>query len=306
MRRALGLRLAAGLLLSLQLASVARAETPEQLAGLREAATVSTDREGIVHVRANNEHDLYFLQGWTHARERLFQMDQFRRLASGTFAERVCPAALPTDVALRTLGLRRAAQRSLDAASPRTRCALDAYTEGVNAWAAANPLPVEYKALELTVFAPWSALDSVAVGKLIAWQQSFDVDTVARLAFISSSAALGPQRANALFHQDLWRSAGFEPDATVPDAMSAAGALFQGGVGQPGARAPAEAPAKVMREHLERVRKLPAFRGALSREGRGGSNLWAISGALARDGRPLVANDPHVTLGIPALFHPMG
>ena len=304
MLQTLGLRLSACFLLSL--AGVARAEAPERLAGLREAATISIDGEGIVHVRANNAHDLYFLQGWTHARERLFQMDQFRRLASGTYAELVGPAALPTDVALRTLGLRRAAQRSYDAASPRTRRALEAYSEGVNAWAAVHPLPVEYQALEITAFVPWSALDSVAVGKLIAWQQSFDDDTVATLAFLSYAAAFGPQRAHALFHEDLWRSAGFDTDATVPDAMSATHALRRGGITQRSAEPPSEESAKLMREHLERVRKLPAFRGAVSREGRGGSNLWAISGALAREGRPLVANDPHVTLGVPALFYPMG
>lgn len=300
------LRLAACLLLSLQLAAPGRAEPPQRLAGLHEAATITIDGEGIAHVRANNEHDLYFLQGWTHARERLFQMDSFRRLASGTFAELVGPAALPTDVALRTLGLRRAAQRSYDAASPRTRSALQAYAEGVNAWASTHPLPVEYGALELTAFAPWTPLDSVAVGKLIAWQQSFDDDTVATLAFLSYAAAFGPARATALFHEDLWRSAGFEPDATVPDAMAGGGAPHQGGATQQSIRQPSEASIKLMRGHLERVRELPVFRGALSREARGGSNLWAISGALARDGRPLVANDPHVTLSIAGLFYPMG
>lgn len=300
------LRLAACFLLSLQFASVGRAQAPEPFPGLREAATIATDGEGIVHVRANNEHDLYFLQGWTHARERLFQMDSFRRLASGTYAELVGPAALPNDVALRTLGLRRAAQRSYEAASPRTRGALEAYAEGVNAWAAAHPLPIEYGALELTAFTPWSALDSVAVGKLITWQQSFEDDTVATVAFLSYAGALGLERANALFHADLWRSAGFEPDATVPDAMAGAGVLLQDGIAPQSMQQPDEVAAKLMRGHLERTRNLPLFRGAVSREARGGSNLWAISGTLARDGRPLVANDPHVTLGLPALFYPMG
>ncbi|HZO03614.1 MAG TPA: penicillin acylase family protein [Burkholderiales bacterium] len=303
MVRAVGLHLAACLFLSFE---TAWAQAPAQLAGLHESATISTDGEGIVHVRANNEHDLYFLQGWTHARERLFQMDSFRRLASGTYAELVGPAALANDVALRTLGLRRAAQRSYDAASPRTRNALQAYADGVNAWAATHPLPIEYGALELTAFAPWSALDSVAVGKLITWQQSFDDDTVATVAFLSYAAALGPASATKLFHDDLWRSAGFEPDATVPDAMAGASALLKGGIALPAVQQADEGSARLIRGHLERTRQLSAFRGALSREARGGSNLWAISGARARDGRPLVANDPHVTLSIPALFYPMG
>ena len=302
MLRALALHVAASALL---LHCAAFAQSPQQFQGLHESATISIDAEGIAHVRANNEHDLYFLQGWTHARERLFQMDYFRRVASGSVAELVGSAGLPNDILLRTIGLRRAAERSLAAASERTRSALAAYAEGVNAWTASHPLPVEYRALEVTAIAPWSPLDSLAVGKLIAFQQSFDDDTVATLAFLSYQAAFGPARANALFHLDLWRSAGFDTDATVPDA-SGPGALV--GSSEPAAAGvdTSEVAIKLMREHFEHARKVPALRGALSREARGGSNFWAISGPLTRDGRPLVANDPHVALSIPALFYPMG
>jgi penicillin G amidase len=304
MFRTLGSSLAACTLLSLPFA--AWADAPQPLGGLQESATISIDNEGIAHVRANNEHDLYFLQGWTHARERLFQMDYFRRVASGTVAELVGPAGLPNDVLLRTIGLRRAAERSLAAASDRTRSALAAYAEGVNAWTASNPLPVEYRGLEVTAIAPWTALDSLAVGKLIAFQQSFDDDTVATLAFLSYQAAFGTARANALFHLDLWRSAGFDTDATVPDASGTAAPVSSSEPVGASVGDTSEARIKIMREHLEHAGKVPALRGALSREARGGSNLWAVSGRAASNGRPLVANDPHVTLNIPALFYPMG
>ena len=140
MSRALALPIAASALL---LHAAAFAQSPQPFQGLQESATISIDAEGIAHVRANNEHDLYFLQGWTHARERLFQMDYFRRVASGTVAELVGSAGLPNDFLLRTIGLRRAAERSLAAASERTRSALAAYAEGVNAWTASHPLPAE-------------------------------------------------------------------------------------------------------------------------------------------------------------------
>src|SRR2546425_5003318 len=114
MLRALALSLLLGI------SAAVLAETPQRLAGLQAAARITIDDEGISHVRADNEHDLYFMQGWVHAGDRLFQMDYNRRLASGTLAELVGMAALTTDVQLRTLGLRRGAQRSLDAASPRS------------------------------------------------------------------------------------------------------------------------------------------------------------------------------------------
>src|SRR5205823_13330362 len=88
------------------------AVSPQRLAGLHQPARITVDSEGISHVRAHNDHDLYFMQGWVHAGERLFQMDYNRRLASGTLGELLGTAALPTDVQLRTLGLRRSAQRS--------------------------------------------------------------------------------------------------------------------------------------------------------------------------------------------------
>src|SRR5947207_13500044 len=134
------------------------AETPQRLARLQDAARITIDDEGISHVRANNEHDLYFMQGWVHARDRLFQMDYNRRLASGTLAELVGIAALPTDVQLRTLGLPRRAERSYAAASPFFRATLDAYAEGVNARlrALGTSLPPDDGPLHLPHVAAWT------------------------------------------------------------------------------------------------------------------------------------------------------
>src|SRR5436190_10861768 len=190
------------------------------LSGLNEVAQVTRDVHGIAHIQAGNEHDLFFLQGYVHAQDRLFQMDVFRRLGSGTLAELLGEAALPTDVQLRTIGLRRAAERSFAVLSDRTRAALQAYAEGVGAWVAANPLPVEYGALELTQFIPWTSVDSVTVAKLIAFDRSFDLDiepTIRLLTYQQAGQALGFDGA-ALYFEDLFRSAPFDPAVTVLDA----------------------------------------------------------------------------------------
>jgi penicillin amidase len=295
-------------------AADASSRTSERLAGLRHAATITVDDEGISHVLANNEHDLYFMQGWVHARERLFQMDYNRRLASGTLAELVGTAALPSDVQLRTIGLPRAAQRSYDAASARTRAALDAYAQGVNArLKAQSSLPPEYQALALTQVAPWTAVDSVVIGKLIAFSLSFELDitrTIALQSYVQAGPALGFDGVK-LFSQDLWRSAGFEPNATVPDAALATPRPPRHDKEQRGMERAHEerhggSAIDLMRDYLDRVRDIPVFRGILHREARGSSNLWAVSGALTQHGRPLMANDPHLALGVPSTFFPMG
>src|SRR5438445_4102596 len=147
-----------------------------KLCGLAEPARVVRENNGIAHIMAQNEHDLYLLQGYVHAQDRLFQMDVSRREASGTLAELVGPAALPEDVQLRTIGLRRAAARSLQRISRRARAALQAYADGVNAFVAENPLPPEYAVLELSKFEPWTPTDSLVVLKLISFAFTFDLD----------------------------------------------------------------------------------------------------------------------------------
>ncbi|MGH2984305.1 MAG: penicillin acylase family protein, partial [Solirubrobacterales bacterium] len=156
------------------------------LAGLEGPAQIVRDQVGVPHIYAKSEHDAYFLVGYLHAQDRLFQMDQSRRTASGTLATLLGPGALPSDVQLRTIGLERAAKRSLDALSPESQAGLDAYTAGVNAWVEANPLPSEYAALELTKAGvpKWMALDTMAVAKLLAFGLSFgleDLDNTRRL-----------------------------------------------------------------------------------------------------------------------------
>src|SRR6266851_7342135 len=204
------------------------AEPPVRLPGLHAEAEIVRDRSGIAHVRANDEHDLFLLQGWVHAEDRLFQMDVSRRRASGTLAELLGSGALPGDVQLRTFGLRRAAERSLPLVSARARAAVEAYAEGVNAFVFSHPLPPEYAALQLTRFPRWTALDSGAVGKLIAFGLSFDLDdidrTVALVSYQKAGAALGFD-GGKLFSEDLFRSAPFDPASTIPDAFGPPPAL---------------------------------------------------------------------------------
>ena len=119
MRRAIIVVLTLALLLPVGLLARGAAADPVDVPGLEGPARVDRDGNGIAHIRAGTRHDLFFLQGWVHAQDRLFQMDVRRRQAGGTLAELLGPAALPTDVQLRTIGLHRAAARSLPALSGR-------------------------------------------------------------------------------------------------------------------------------------------------------------------------------------------
>lgn len=279
----------------------------QNMPGLRAPAQLADDANGVTHVIAITEADLYFLQGWVHARDRFFQMDQNRRLASGTLAELLGAGALSSDVPLRNFGLRRAAERSLAALNPATRAALAAYARGVNAWLGSHPLPPEYGALELTRADPWNEVDSTVVGKLIAFGLSFDLDidaTVAFQTYLQAGQALGFD-GQALFFEDLNRAAPFDPAATVPDASvpraSGAGPRRHHDAHRLDAGA-----MELAREVAERLRDIPLFQRLRDRDRRDGSNLWAVSGRLTATGRPMIANDPHLALGTPSTFYPMG
>lgn len=302
-------------LAALAFALAAHADPPVHLAGLRSGGEIVRDGAGIAHLRAADEHDLFFLQGFVHAEDRLFQMDVTRRRASGTLAELLGPAALPGDVQLRTFGLRRAAERSLPLVSDRARDALEAYAEGVNAFVRSHPLPPEYAALEVTRFEPWTALDSTAAAKLIAFGLSFDLAdidrTVALVSYQKAGAALGFD-GTALFFQDLFRSAPFDPASTIPDALRPVKPREDESEGEPERTRHAEGAAglhpravELGAEFLEKVRAEPFLRRLLDHDDRAGSNQWAVSGEHTRNGAPLLASDPHLALGAPSTFYPV-
>lgn len=292
------------------LAQSPHASQAQKLGGLHAAAQVSRDTDGIAHVKAGNDHDLYFMQGYVHAQDRLFQMDMSRRLASGTLAELLGPASLASDVELRTIGIRRAAQRSLAVISPAARAAIQAYSDGVNAYiATAAPLPPEYQRLEISRFAPWTALDTMTVAKSITFGLSFGLDDIDNSIALQTytavfDGALGAGTGWKLFSQDLWRSQPFYPASTVPDASVAPPAMLHAHGRATGPSASAQG-AALGRKYLDRVRSIPFFRQRLDRDNRPGSNQWAVSGHLSASGLPMLANDPHLALDAASTFYPI-
>lgn len=283
---------------------------PVRLTELNAAAQVFRDTSGIAHIYARNDHDLFFLQGYVHAQDRLFQMDVFRRLAGGRLAELLGADALAQDVELRTIGLHRAAERSLPVQSSRVQAALQAYADGVNAYIQSNPLPPEYAGLELTRVEPWRPVDSLAVAKLIALQQSFDLSdieaTETLLTYQQAGQLLGFDGA-ALFFEDLYRSAPFDPAVTLSENVAATGnpLVCHNGVSFVQSLHLSPATLKLGREYLRRIKGMPVFRDVLDRDRRAGSNEWGVNGANTTTGNAMLANDTHLVHGVPNIFHPI-
>jgi penicillin amidase len=142
-------------------------------AALSAPVTIGRDSAGIVTITAQSERDAHFALGFVHAQNRLFQMEFLRRLGTGRLSELLGMRTLKTDKLMRLLGLAQQAQDQYDAASPDLRAALDAYAAGVNAYLEWHgfPLPLEFLLLRVKP-EPWTPVDSLLWGRLMAWQLS--------------------------------------------------------------------------------------------------------------------------------------
>ncbi|MDQ6803123.1 MAG: penicillin acylase family protein [Acidobacteriota bacterium] len=281
-----------------------------KLAGMDQPGMVTREANGIPHVFALNMHDAIFLNGWLHAQDRLFQMDTTRRIASGTLGEVLGSAALSNDVQLRTFGVRRAAEASLAVYSADARAALDAYTAGINAYLQAHPgqLPPEYSLLGIQSIPAWTPVDSVAIGKALALQLSFDLDLDATVALISDQTAgkIVGFNGTKLF-TDTWRLAPFTKAATIPDATGAGAAEPIRINGQTSIDTSWIKPetAGLLRAYREQIRNNATLMAAVDPERHAGSNEWAIAPRNSATGNALIANDPHLALTEPPTFYPI-
>jgi penicillin amidase len=273
-------------------------------------AQIVRDEDGVPHIFANTEADLAYLQGYVHARDRLFQMDALRRQAAGTLAELLGSTALASDVQLRTFGIRRAAERSLPVLSAPTRAALKAYSAGVNAYVSKNALPPEYAAIEVTQFKPWTEVDSISVLKLVAFQLAFDINDLQQTLTLRSYQAAGVSRGfdgAALFAEDLVRLAPFEKAAIIPDAMQAPVRPPKfGRFARPDASFLHSSALQMARTFLDDVQRAPFAADAIkSRDDERGSNSYVVSGRFSASGEPLIAGDQHLSLTAPAPWYDM-
>ncbi len=279
-----------------------------QRLGVSAPAQIVTDRDGFPHIFARSETDLAYLTGYVQARDRLFQLDTTRRQADGTLAELLGPAAVPGDVMLRTVGLKRAAERSLPLASPEVRAALAAYARGINDYVAANPLPPEYAALVITRWRPWSEVDSIACLKFFTFPAIDELERTMRLLAYQSAGTSNGFDGTALYFGDTDRAQPFDPAATIPDALAPPvrkrPARWPRGAASFDARHVDAATLGLARQFMQRLRESPLTNRLINpSDNERGSNAFVVSGRFSVSGEALMGSDPHLPLTTPAFFY---
>ena len=146
--------------------------------GLEGNADVYFDDRLVPHVYADNEHDAFFIQGYLHAKFRLWQMDFQTYAAGGRLSEIMGDSAngtsfLKIDKYFRRLGMVYGAEKSLQEieADPETKATCDAYTAGVNAYINSldeSTYPLEYKLLDYKP-EPWTNMKSALFLKYMSY-----------------------------------------------------------------------------------------------------------------------------------------
>lgn len=142
------------------------------LSELSRGASVKFDDHQVPYIEAANELDLYRVQGYVTAAQRLFQMDMSRRTALGELSEIYGAQTLVQDKLMRTIGLNRACAAELQSLPKETLTALESYAQGVNAFIEGNKdkLPMEYFLLGISP-RPWKPLDTLAILKYSQYEQ---------------------------------------------------------------------------------------------------------------------------------------
>ncbi len=245
-----------------------------ELPGLEGPVRVRRDRWGVPHIEADHSADLWFAEGFCHGQDRLWQMDFYRRVVSGRVSEFAGPDGLPVDRLMRTLGMRRTAEREEASLDPELRALLERFCEGVNAAAtSARARPFEMQLLRLD-FEPWRPADVLGLGKLLAFGLSTNWEK--ELLRADMTRALGPELAAKL-------DPGYPADNPIVT------------------REPWSGDGLALAEQIDAVRRAVGMAAEAS-----GSNNWAVSGALSATGSPLLAGDPHLPPSMPGIWYQVG
>lgn len=239
---------------------------------VREPVTIVRDAFSIPHIEANNPHDLYFALGFVMAQDRLFQMDYLRRQALGRLAEVFGEEQVTSDVLYRTLGIHRIAEREVEQLADEARAVLEAFSAGVNAFIAQGVLPFEFEVLEYEP-AAWQPRDSVAALRAFWWYLT------GRLYLLA-----GPEMAKRFLGDEKLYRAFLTPEGDE-ETIIPRGSYPTVGAGVSARPVP-----------------VPVGETIAGPDGVG-SNNWVVSGAKSSSGKPLVASDPHLPLGVPSVWY---
>ena len=284
------------LLIALGIAGLVWAAMPgssgEVVAAVTGPTEIVTDASGVTHIYADSPHDLFFAQGYAHARDRFWQMDFWRHISAGRLSELFGVDQVETDTFLRSMGWHQLAEEDYLGLGPEQKLIADSYAEGVNAYLAERSGPrlsFEYSVLWIQNRTyqpePWSPIDSLAWGRVMAWDLRSNLEQELERAELAQ--VLSPDQLEEIYPP-------YPSETPTIVGRESPGALM------------ASLPA--VTTSLDRFDQLLAeLPYGLGRQVEGlGSNSWVVSGEHTATGAPLLANDPHLGIQMPSIWYQVG
>lgn len=244
--------------------------------GLTDPVEVTRDEYGVPVIEARNNHDLMFALGYTHAQDRLWQMDITRRAGQGRLSELLGDATVPFDRMFRIVGIRRIAEDVEKGLSPEMRNMLQWYADGVNAYISTHKgkNPVEFDLLQYDP-EPWKPVHSLILGRMMAWELNLSWWT--DLTFGAIAERVGLEKAQGIFPP--------YPNTVAPTVPAEAWKTY----------------AQLSGGYLKVAHDFARLSGMASIQG--GSNAWAVSPGKSVTGAVVLANDTHLRLQVPSQWY---
>ena len=282
----------------------AQQDTTLNLPALEQPVEILVDHWGISHIYAETEHDLFFAQGWNAARDRLFQLELWRRQATGTVAEILGPRELKRDIGTRLFKFRRNLDQELSHYHENGIAIINAYKDGINAYIAQTErdpdlLPIEFELLGIKP-GHWTADVVISRHQGLLANVGRELTTgrhVARLGteVVKSLSTFGPG------DPKLELDSAIDGDALSENILELYNAFRAPINFQPEdivARFRADADVfSLLEQAAEESERAIAYDKTQDI----GSNNWVIEGSRTESGFPIMANDPHRAQSAPSL-----
>jgi penicillin G amidase len=271
-------------------------ETIRHLDGLTAAVEIMRDPWGVNHIYAQNQHDLFFAQGYAAAQDRLFQFEIWRRQATGTVAELLGERELKRDIGTRLFKYRGDMQAEMQHYHEDGIEIITAYTQGVNAYIedilkTPEALPIEFKMLDIL---PQKWTPEVVISR----HQGLLGNIGEELQIGRAVAKIGQKKAKELF----WfhpKDPVLEIDPAINTAILDQDILALYSAYRKPVRFQ---PEDVLAEYRnEAMALLPSTEERALDSLSIGSNNWVVSGQLTANGHTFMANDPHRSIAVPSL-----
>lgn len=250
-----------------------------EVKGLVSSVKVYRDKLGVPQIYADNEHDLFFGQGYVQAQDRLWQMEVNRRVGNGTLSEIIGYPGLGIDKLFRVFGMRRVAEKTWPLFDDDTRAIIDAYCKGINAYidTHSGKLPLEFLLVGAKP-AHWTPIDVVSYGNTIAYINGLNYSyEMFRAQLI---AKLGEQRASEAL--PVWDN---NNPLVIPPELN--NYIF------------------LKNKKISGISNLENIMPGSETFG-WASGAWVVSGKYTDSGNPILAGDVHMSIGIPSLWYEVG